>query len=250
MGFFAYPWDLLDEGIDIALDTMAERCHCSAIALNASYHSARLLRPRMNGPVTCQRPGAMVAFIPDPSRYEAGAPLPAVDRRLTGARVLERTRESCAARNVDFGLWVVGLHNSTLGNADPELCMLNCFGDIYTYSLCPANPRARAYLRGLVTDVCAQFHPQRILLEAIGYLGIQHGVHHELFMHPLSEAERRRLEKLKASVQARVKAVEKTLHNPAFRARAPHHVVQQRMDTAEDLRAQLTKIIQNLADLE
>jgi len=64
------------------------------------------------------------------------------------------------------------------------------------------------------------------------------------------EAERRRLEKLKASVQARVKAVEKTLHNPAFRARAPHHVVQQRMDTAEDLRAQLTKIIQNLADLE
>ncbi|MCG2770397.1 MAG: hypothetical protein L6435_18770 [Anaerolineae bacterium] len=190
LGFFAYPWDLLDEGIDIALDAMAERCQCNAIALSASYHSGRLFRPRMNGPVTCQRSGAMVAFIPNSSHYEAGAPLPAVDRRLTEAKVLKRARERCAARNIDFGLWVVGLHNSTLGNADPDLCMLNCFGDIYTYTLCPANPRARAYLRGLVTDVCAQFHPQRILLEAIGYLGIQHGVHHELFMQPLGEAER------------------------------------------------------------
>lgn len=190
LGFFAYPWDLLDEGIDIALDAMADRCQCNAIALNAGYHSGRLLRPRMNGPVTCQRPGAMVAFTPDRSHYEAGAPLPVVDRRLTEARVLERVRERCAAWNIDFGLWVVGLHNSTLGNADAELCVRNCFEDIYTYILCPANPRARAYLRGLVADVCAQFRPQRILLEAIGYLGIQHGAHHELFMQPLGEAER------------------------------------------------------------
>ncbi len=190
LGFFAYPWDLLDEGIDIALDVMADRCQCNAIALNASYHSARLFRPRMNGPVTHQRPGATAAFTPDPSHYEAGAPLPAVDRRLAEARVLERVREKCAALSMDFGLWVVSLHNSTLGNTDAEFCVRNCFGDIYTYILCPANPRGRAYLRGLVTDVCAQFRPQRILLEAIGYLGIQHGVHHELFMHPLGEAER------------------------------------------------------------
>ena len=33
-------------------------------------------------------------------------------------------------------------------------------------------------------------------------------------------------------------------------ADAPEGVVQQRQDRAEDLRAQLTKIIQNLADLE
>lgn len=190
LGFFAYPWDLLDEGIDVALDVMSDRCHCNAIALNASYHSARLFRPRMDGPLTCQRPGATVAFTPDPSHYEAGAPLPAMDRRLAEARVLERARERCEALSMDFGLWVVGLHNSTLGNADAELCVHNCFGDVYNYTLCPANPRARAYLRGLATDVCVQFHPQRILLEAIGYLGIRHGVHHELFMHPLGEAER------------------------------------------------------------
>jgi hypothetical protein len=190
LGFFTYPWDLLDEGIDIVLDTMAHRCHCNAIALNASYHSARLFRPRMDGPLTCQRPGATVAFTPDPLHYEARAPLPAVDRRLAEARVLARARERCEALNMDFGLWVVGLHNSTLGNADAELCVRNCFGDTYTYTLCPANPRVRAYLRGLATDVCAQLRPHRILLEAIGYLGIQHGVHHELFLHPLGEAER------------------------------------------------------------
>jgi len=190
LGFFAYPWDLLDENVDVALDVMANRCQCNAIALNASYHSGRLFRPRMNGPVTCQRPGATVAFNPIPSHYEAGIPLPAVDHRLAEAGILERARQRCESLNIDFGLWVVGLHNSTLGNADAELCVRNCFGDTYTYILCPANPRARAYLRGLATDVCVQFRPRRILLEAIGYLDIQHGVHHELFMHPLGEAER------------------------------------------------------------
>ena len=39
---FAYPWDLQDEGIEKALETMTGRCACNAIALTPSYHSARI----------------------------------------------------------------------------------------------------------------------------------------------------------------------------------------------------------------
>ena len=64
------------------------------------------------------------------------------------------------------------------------------------------------------------------------------------------EAERQRLQKQKAEAERRIQSVQAALHNTSFRSNAPEHVVQQKTERAEELRAQLTKIIQNLADLE
>jgi hypothetical protein len=36
--------------------------------------------------------------------------------------------------------------------------------------------------------VCTQFQPDRIILEAVGYLGLRHGVHHELFFAPWDDS--------------------------------------------------------------
>ncbi|MBI5305674.1 MAG: hypothetical protein HY868_26330 [Chloroflexi bacterium] len=187
-GFFAYPWDLLDEEPNTVIETMATRLHCNAIALNCNYHHARLLRPRARGPKTYQLDGAIAAFVPQRQRYDADGLTPIPDARLAQSRIIETTRDLCAAHGMDFGLWVVGLHNSTLGTQHPDVCMQNCFGDIYTYALCPSQPQAQRYLHGLVHDVCEQFQPQRIILEAVGYLGMRHGVHHELFMTEWGEA--------------------------------------------------------------
>jgi len=63
------------------------------------------------------------------------------------------------------------------------------------------------------------------------------------------EDERARLEKQKADVEDHIAKVETVLHDPKFRANAPQHVVQQKADRSAQLRARLTKIIQNLADL-
>jgi valyl-tRNA synthetase len=64
------------------------------------------------------------------------------------------------------------------------------------------------------------------------------------------EAERARLEKQKADVENHVKGVEAALDNISFLSNAPEEVVRQRRERAGELRAQLMKIIQNLADLE
>jgi valyl-tRNA synthetase len=64
------------------------------------------------------------------------------------------------------------------------------------------------------------------------------------------EAERQRLQKQRAEVENHIEAIEAVLNNAAFLANAPDEVVQPRRERAEELRAQLTKIIQNLADLE
>jgi len=187
-GFFAYPWDLQDEGIGTALGTMREQCACNAIALTSSYHSGRIFRPRLARKIYT-RPGAAVAFQPRAENYEAGAPLPVVEPHLVEAHVLARVRDWCETHGMDFGLWTVGLHNSTLGSAHPELVMRNCFGDLYEYILCPSAPGARAYLRGLIRDICDQFRPQRILLETAAFLGMLHWVHHEKFPATIGETE-------------------------------------------------------------
>ncbi len=102
--------------------------------------------------------------------------------------MLARGREACSRAGLDFGLWTVGLHNSTLGERNPHLCMVNCFGDCYTYSLCPSHEPVRALLQGVIRDLCAQFQPDRIIQEAAGYLGLRHWVHHELFFTAWDES--------------------------------------------------------------
>ena len=187
-GFFAYAWDMLDEGVEKALDMMAEPCGCNALAVSASYHSARILRPRWPGPKVYDRQGPAVAFRPTPAFYREGAPLPLVEEPLAQANVLGQIREGCRQRQMDLAFWTVGLHNSELGRAHPDLCMRNCFGDIYTYSLCPSKPPVRAYLGGMIRDLCQGYHPDRILLETAGFLGLEHWTHHEKIGIPLDES--------------------------------------------------------------
>jgi hypothetical protein len=188
LGFFTYPWDLLDEGVEEAVAAMAGRYGCTAIALNATYHHARLLRPRASGPKTLQLPGAVAAFQPRASFYPNERLMPLPHPELAESGVLARAREACARQGLDFGLWTVLLHNSTLGKRNEHLCVANCFGDRYTYCPCPSQEPVRAYAEGLVKDLCGQFHPDRIVLEAVGYLGLRHWVHHELFFAAWDDA--------------------------------------------------------------
>lgn len=188
LGFFAYPWDLADEGPEEAVAAMAARCGCNALAVNAVYHHARLLRPRRPGSKIVELPGAVAAFQPQTALYPPGGPVPLVHTPLVRASVLARIRDACAHHGVDLGLWIVGLHNSSLGEQFPGLCTVNCFGDRYTYNLCPTAGAAGDYVTALARDLCAQFRPQRLILEAAGYLGLRHGVHHELFFSTWDEA--------------------------------------------------------------
>ena len=64
------------------------------------------------------------------------------------------------------------------------------------------------------------------------------------------EEERSRLARQRQELEKQIQAADAVLNNPGFLARAPQEVVVQKRERAAELRAQLTKIIQNLADLE
>jgi hypothetical protein len=181
LGFFAYPWDLRDEGPEAVVEAVAGQLGCNALALNANYHHARLLRPRAAGPRTYQLPGAVAAFQPQAEFYPVDSLMPVPEPGLVESGVLARAGEACTRAGLDFALWTVGLHNSTLGERNRHLCMVNCFGDSYAYSLCPSYEPVRALLQSVIRDLCDQFQPDRIIQEAVGFLGLRHWVHHELF---------------------------------------------------------------------
>jgi valyl-tRNA synthetase len=61
--------------------------------------------------------------------------------------------------------------------------------------------------------------------------------------------ERTRLEKQKSDLDRQIGALSVALHNSDFLAKAPDHVIAQKRQRAEELREQMTKVIQNLADL-
>ena len=71
------------------------------------------------------------------------------------------------------------LHNTRLGEANPDLVIENAFGDLYTHALCPAQAEVRAYASALIADIARRYPVHALELEACGYLGVEHLSHHE-----------------------------------------------------------------------
>ena len=179
-GFYVYPWDLADEGLDTVLGRLRP-IGINTITLAASYHAGKFLRPHgQSGKVFFPTDGT-VYFKARPERYGHIKPLvnPLVDAFDAFAELQENVPDlaRCA--------WVVCLHNTPLGMQHPEFTSRNAFGDSYPYSLCPAHPAVRDYVVNLCADLADRYDIGRVVLETPGWLPFDHGFHHEFFLLPL-----------------------------------------------------------------
>ena len=189
-GFFTYPCDLLAEPVELTLTQMRDVYGCNAIALAASYHTATLLTPRRPDSLFTRRERSMVMFRPDWSLYPAEGPWPVEDPVTADPDIIGQARAACGALDMQLNLWLVLLHNSALGEAHPDLCVHNMAGDTYSFSLCPSQPRVRAWAVGLVRDVCRQYGPHTLLLESASFMPTLHGGHHEIALVHLGSTAR------------------------------------------------------------
>jgi hypothetical protein len=174
---YTYAWDIAEAGIsrataqfrDLGLDT---------VTIAGSYHAGKFLRPHgLNGKVYFPEDGT-VYFKTTPSYY--GKIKPAANAMLPGSDVMA---ELCAAKSIAVNVWLVLLHNTLLGMANPNSCVANAFGDRYVYSLCPSAPDARAYAVALAKDVSDHYEISGVSLETPGYLPYAHGFHHEFALN-------------------------------------------------------------------
>ncbi len=178
---FTYAWDVLEEGTENAFARIRD-LGANTVALAASYHAGKFLRPRAPKRHVYFPEDGTVYFQPDLSHYGTLQPQP---NGLVAERDLFRDWETLNP-GLDLTAWTVGLHNTRLGQAHPQFCSRNAFGDPYFYSLCPAFPEVRDYLSALCLDIARHEAVSTITLETPGWLPYSHGYHHEFALVPLN----------------------------------------------------------------
>jgi hypothetical protein len=174
---YLFAEDVVDESLSVVVDRLRGAGLDSA-TLAAAYHHSRDVFPHGVHRKVQHLQGGVVYFHPDLSRYGAIKPVVADCCSSSDVLALLSARMPCSA-------WLVVLHNSRLAEQHPDCAPETAFGDRLLDGLCPANPDARAYAVALASDL-ARYHLQAIKLEAVHYMGFDHGGHHERSFVPLS----------------------------------------------------------------
>lgn len=181
---WVYPWDLLDEGMDAALDHMQSRGGMTGINVTTVYHAGKFLlvhnpRKRLYFP----RSGTLY-FRPDSSWYGRLRIQPPVWPEVEARDFWPELREKTRQRGLELTAWTLCLHNSGIGTAYPDTAVENAFGDKVYTDLCAHNPDVREYMVAVAGDLAANFGFDRILLESLEYMPFRHGFHHEVIGVP------------------------------------------------------------------
>ncbi|WP_405063885.1 hypothetical protein OG474_20170 [Kribbella sp. NBC_01505] len=174
-GVFAYTWDLVGDP-----DAAARIAGLGAdtVTLQAAYHAVRGITPWHPAHRVVHAEHAAAYFPIRADRWPGLRPLAPSwgvenpDRFGTAAAGL-------AAAGLSVEAWLVLTHSSALGTAHPELTVRNAYGERYPYALCASHQAVREYALTIVSEVCAQYDVSALMLEACGWLGFDHGSHHE-----------------------------------------------------------------------
>ncbi len=184
--WFAFATDLLDEGVDTALDRLLgpPGAGFGGVTVAAVYHAARDVFPHNPAGRVRYLEGGACYFRPDAGRYVGGAvrPLPAAVTQDADPFAL--LRDATAERSAGLHAWTVYLHTDRPGDTDPSLVQRNVYGDPYLTDLCPANPDVRAYAVALTGDL-ARYGCDTVLAESLHFHPLGHGYHHERYLFDL-----------------------------------------------------------------
>jgi hypothetical protein len=173
---YAYPWDVVGDPsfaarvADLGLD---------GVVLAAAYHSARAATPlHPSHQVVDARHAALYRSV-RPEVWAGRRLVPAAPDWVEGPDPFGTAVSALTAAGLSVRAWIVLTHSTRLGQAFPDVAVRNCFGDVYPYALCPAQPEVRSYAATLAAEAVRDVALDGISLEACGQLGLGHLGHHE-----------------------------------------------------------------------
>ncbi|GAB3938376.1 hypothetical protein GCM10029976_052770 [Kribbella albertanoniae] len=173
-GVFAYTWDLVG---DPEAAARIAGLGAGTVTLQAAYHSVRGITPWHPAHRVVHAEHAAAYFPLCEDRWPGLRPLAPSwgvdnpDRFGTAAAAL-------TAAGMAVEAWLVLTHSSAVGSAHPDVTVRNAYGERYPYALCPSHQAVRDYALTIVSEVCSQYDVD-LMLEACGWLGFDHGSHHE-----------------------------------------------------------------------
>ncbi|MFD1542763.1 hypothetical protein [Nonomuraea guangzhouensis] len=175
-GAFAYTWDIV--GDPAGAERIAD-LGVSTVTLQAAYHSVRATTPWHPRHRIVRADHAAAYFRLRPERwsgrlrpYPPSWGVPDEDRFGTALAAL-------AGAGLRTEAWMVLTHSSVLGREAPDLTVTNAYGESFPHALCPAQPAVHDYALTLVREVCEQYDVPALMLEACGWLGMEHAGNHE-----------------------------------------------------------------------
>lgn len=172
---YSYPWDLSDEGVDQALDAIADTAGLNSVSLAQSYHVSTYFLPHNpRRPLYWGEEGALY-FLPSDTFYQESPLAPLISQVVTGPDYMREIVDKVKDRSLDFTTWLVFNYNHYLPQRYPDAAVHNPFGQLNLAQLCPASPLTRDYALALCRDIAAQFQPDEFHLESLGFLAFGYG---------------------------------------------------------------------------
>lgn len=168
---YVYPWDVLG---DPAAPELLAGLGVGHATLAAFYHATRALTPR--------HPARRVvvadhtaAYLPlDERRWHGAALRPPAQTWLDQGDAFGATAKALAAAGLPAHAWVVFNHVDPRPGTDYGAAVVNAYGDVYPWALCPARGEVRDYAVRLAGQVAARDDVAGAEFEACGWYGFDH----------------------------------------------------------------------------
>jgi hypothetical protein len=172
----AYPWDVIGDPefvarvIGLGLDE---------VSLAATYHGTRAATPLHPQHRLMTAPQAALYRPVRESAWAGGSLRPVPASWVDAADPFATAARSLQAGGVRVNAWVVLAHSSRLGALRPDLVVENCFGDRYSYALCPSRDEVVDYATTLAVEAVRGVAVAGVSVEGLGQLGVAHNGPHE-----------------------------------------------------------------------
>jgi hypothetical protein len=145
----------------------------------SSYHSGWFVHPRKANRRLYMTQGGVLYFSPDPKIFRATPIKPEVADFARETNWLLRAREKLDRYDVRMASWTIGAHSTKLGQRYPDYTQKTAYGDSLPHALSIGHDAVRDYLKALCRDLATNYGMYGVQLEAFGWMGVNHGHHHE-----------------------------------------------------------------------
>jgi hypothetical protein len=168
----AYPWDVLGD------PSFASRAP-DRVTLAASYHSTRAATPMHPDHQIVEARWAALYRPVRPAAWKGQDLRPVSPDWVSSRDAFGDAAAALGKAGKQVTAWIVLTHNTRLGTRRPDVAVVNCFGEVYPYALCPAHAEVRDYAATLAAEAVRHVELAGVSLESCGQLGLAHLGHHE-----------------------------------------------------------------------
>lgn len=155
--FYCYPWDLEDEGLELALGRLAGEIGVDGICVSAIESEIRMIRGRPNGERRTFVSPAAAHFQPDASIHRSSRIRPIPAAWMKSKNPLEKISRVAGKEGLTLRARVVCCQGAHLVERYSHAACINVFGDPSETRLCPSHPDVREYVSLVIEDLSKNY---------------------------------------------------------------------------------------------